>query len=233
MKKGTLYMIPCLIAEAEPDRFFSLLWRKEIAHLKFFLAEDLRTARQFLSGLKIFESISDLHFEKLDRETQPEVVGQFLKPLLSGHDIGVLSESGCPGVADPGALAAEWAHRHGIKVVPMVGPSSILLSLMASGMNGQRFSFHGYLPIQEKELITQISKLEKESRANKQTQIFIESPHRNSRLLTTLKKQLDPFTRLCVACDLTGSDERIVSLPVREWPIWELPKKPCIFLFLA
>ena len=226
-------MIPCLIAEAVPDRFFSSLWRKDISHLKYFLAEDLRTARQFLSALKIFDNISDLNFEKLDRETRPEEAAKFLKPLLDGNDIGVLSESGCPGVADPGALAADWAHRNGIRVVPLVGPSSILLSLMASGMNGQRFSFHGYLPIQEKELISEIKKLEKESRENRQTQIFIESPHRNSRLLNALKKNLSQSTRLCVAYDLTGNDERIVSLPVRDWPEWELPKKPCIFLFLA
>ena len=136
-------------------------------------------------------------------------------------------------MADPGALAAGRAHRLGITLHPLVGPSSILLALMASGMNGQRFAFNGYLPVQERELMSEIKKLEKISRDSHQTQIFIESPHRNNRLLSALRKQLNQSTTLCVACDLTGKDEKIVSLPVKNWPDWELPKMPCIFLFLA
>jgi 16S rRNA (cytidine1402-2'-O)-methyltransferase len=233
VSKGKLYMIPNMIASADPDRLFSPLWRKDISHIRFFLAEDFRSARQFLSSLKIYDDIGALHFEKLDRDTAEEEIDRLLKPLLDGQDMGILSESGCPGVADPGALAADRAHRLGITVCPLVGPSSILLSLMASGLNGQRFAFHGYLPIQEKELNAEIKKLEKVSRDERQTQIFIESPHRNNRLLSALKKQLSPSSRLCVACDLTGKDEKIVSLPVKNWPEWELPKMPCIFLFLA
>jgi 16S rRNA (cytidine1402-2'-O)-methyltransferase len=226
-------MVPNMIASADPDTIFAPLWRKEIAHLRHFLAEDFRSARQFLSALKVYDDIGALHFEKLDRDTQEEEIDSLLKPLLDGYDMGVLSESGCPGVADPGALAAGRAHRLGITVRPLVGPSSILLALMASGMNGQRFAFNGYLPIQEKELTAEIKKLEKISRETHQTQIFIESPHRNNRLLSALKKHLSPSTGLCVACDLTGKDEKIVSLPVKAWPEWELPKMPCIFLFLA
>lgn len=226
-------MIPNMIAAAEPDRIFAPLWRKDISHIRFFLAEEFRAARQFLSALKVYDDIGALHFEKLDRETAEEEIDLLLKPLLDGHDMGVLSESGCPGVADPGALAAGRAHRLGITVHPLVGPSSILLALMASGMNGQRFAFNGYLPIQEKELTAEIKKLEKISRDSHQTQIFIESPHRNNRLLSALRKQLNQSTMLCVACDLTGKDEKIVSLPVKNWPDWELPKMPCIFLFLA
>lgn len=233
MKKGTLFLIPNLIAEIHPDKIFSPLWREEISPIRFFIVEDLRSARQFLSSLKIYSDISSLSFQKLDRETSVQEVPDLMKPLLEGHDVGVLSESGSPGVADPGALAVQWAHDHSIQVRPLVGPSSILLSLMASGLNGQRFSFHGYLPIQEKELSAALKRLEKESRDGQVTQIFIESPHRNAKLLATLKRQLSPETRLCVACDLTGPQEKIVSLPVRKWPVWDLPKMPCIFLFLA
>lgn len=233
MKKGTLYLIPNLISETGPDRFFTSVWRNEIAHLRFFLAEDFRSARQFLSSLKSYPDIKSLSFEKLNRDTQPEELGVLMNPLLEGYDLGILSESGCPGVADPGALAAKWAHDHHVQVKPLVGPSSILLALMASGMNGQQFAFHGYLPIQDKELISAIHRYERESREGMMTKIFIESPHRNQRLLDALRKQLSASTRLCVACDLTGSNEKIVSLPVREWKNWDLPKQPCIFLFLA
>lgn len=226
-------MIPNLISETSPDRIFSETWKKEIAHIKHFIVEDFRSARQFLSGLKIYESISTLSFQTLDRETSIADIPSLMKPLLEGNDLGVMSESGCPGIADPGALAAKWAHEHGVTVRPMTGPSSILLALMASGLNGQRFSFHGYLPIQEKELITSIKQLERESRDAQVTQIFIESPHRNNRLLTMLRRKLSSETRLCVACDLTGTNEKILTLPVKQWPDWELPKMPCIFLFLA
>ena len=233
MKKGTLFLIPNLIAEIHPDKIFSSLWREEIASLRYFVVEDLRSARQFLSSLKIYENISTLSFQKLDRETSVQEIPELLRPLLEGFDVGVLSESGSPGVADPGALAVQWAHDHEVQVRPLVGPSSILLALMASGLNGQRFSFHGYLPIQDKELSTAVKRLERESREGNVTQIFIESPHRNAKLLATLKRQLLPETRLCVACDLTGAQEKVVSLPVRKWPVWDLPKMPCIFLFLA
>ena len=156
-------------------------------------------------------------------------------PIIQGKNLGILSESGCPGVADPGALAVKYAHQNHIQVVPLTGPSSILLALMASGLNGQRFAFHGYLPIDSKESLSAIKELEKESRIKNQTQIFIETPHRNNQLATNLIKGLNPETLLCIAVDITGSQESILMHPVKEWKkkSVELPKLPAIFLFLA
>jgi 16S rRNA (cytidine1402-2'-O)-methyltransferase len=233
MDKGRLFMIPNLIASVNPDTCFSNLWKTEITHIRHFVVEDVRSARQFLSSLKIFPSIEELNFGVLNRETPAEALPGLLSVLQEGKDIGIISESGCPGVADPGSLAVAWAHDHHIQVRPMVGPSSIILALMASGMNGQRFTFQGYLPIEQQTLHAAISRLEKESKSGNITQIFIESPHRNNRLLGSLKKVLSPQVRLCVACDLTGPTEKIISGMVQNWPEIELPKMPCIFLFQA
>lgn len=233
MDKGRLFMIPNLIASVNPDTCFSNLWKTEITHIRHFVVEDVRSARQFLSSLKIFPSIEELSFGVLNRETPAEALPGLLSVLQEGKDIGIISESGCPGVADPGSLAVAWAHDHHIQVRPMVGPSSIILALMASGMNGQRFTFQGYLPIEQQTLHAAISRLEKESKSGNITQIFIESPHRNNRLLGSLKKVLSPQVRLCVACDLTGPTEKIISGMVQNWPEIELPKMPCIFLFQA
>ena len=233
MEKPTLYLIPCRIAEGTPDRFFSPLWKEDIRHLRHFLAEDVRTARQFLSALKVYEDISVLSFEVLARETPLASVDGLMQPMRDGQDVGVLSESGCPGIADPGALAVAWAHRNGYRVKPLVGPSSIVLALMASGFNGQQFTFNGYLPIDQQELTAAIRKLERISKETGAAQLFIESPHRNQRLLEMLLRTLAPSTRLCVALDLTGAEERIVSQPVSAWPTVNLPKMPCIFLFQA
>jgi len=226
-------MIPGRIAEGDSGRFFSDLWKEDIRHLRHFLAEDVRTARQFLSSLKTYPAIADLSFEVLSRETPEASVGELMKPMEAGHDMGVLSESGCPGVADPGALAVAWAHRMGYRVRPLTGPSSIILALMASGFNGQQFSFNGYLPIDRKDLTASIRKFERQSREAGSAQIFIESPHRNQRLLEAMLQTLAPSTRLCIALDLTGSGERIVSKPVSGWSVIDLPKLPCIFLFQA
>jgi 16S rRNA (cytidine1402-2'-O)-methyltransferase len=149
--------------------------------------------------------------------------------------LGILSESGCPGVADPGALAVKYAHQNRIQVVPLTGPSSILLALMASGLNGQHFAFHGYLPIDSKESLVAIKELEKESRLKNQTQIFIETPYRNNQLATNLIKGLSPETQLCIAVDITGSQESILMYAIKEWKQLprELPKLPTVFLFLA
>jgi 16S rRNA (cytidine1402-2'-O)-methyltransferase len=156
-------------------------------------------------------------------------------PVLEGFDIGVISESGCPGIADPGAMAVEFAHKHSVKVVPLVGPSSILLALMASGLNGQKFAFHGYLPIDSKQLAKAVQTLEDESRKNQQTQVFIETPYRNNQMLKSLQQNLNPQTLLCVAQDITGVDELINTRTIREWRLqsMEMPKKPAVFLFLA
>lgn len=235
MKLGTLYLIPNVIAEATqqsviPDQVIEVL-----KSLRFFLAEDVRTARRYFSGLKIFDSIESLHFTVLDKETVLSDLPFIMKPLLEGYDLGIVSESGCPGIADPGAIAVHFAHQHKIKVVPLVGPSSILLALMSSGLNGQQFAFHGYLPIEAKEASVKIKELEKESLLKNQTQIFIETPFRNNSLLTNLIKSLKPSTILCIAIDLTSPQEQIVSKSVREWAneSIQLAKVNTVFLFLG
>jgi len=172
-----------------------------------------------------------LSFSVLDKETTPEAIGELLKPIQDGHDIGIISESGIPAVADPGNLAVAYAHSKNIPVVILPGPSSIMLAMAASGLNGQQFAFHGYLPIDEKECSGAIKTFEKESKARNQTQIFIETPFRNNRLLKAFLKNLSPTTRLCVAIDLTGAEEKIISKTVKSWPSVELPKLPAIFLF--
>lgn len=231
MTLGRLFLIPSPIAEGDPDRMFSISWRKDISLIRNFIVEDARSARRFLSALKTFPTIEQLSFSILDVNTPTDQMRDFLMPLREGKDVGLLSEAGCPGVADPGAAVVALAHEAGIQVVPLVGPSSIILALMASGLNGQNFSFHGYLPVEQHDLVNAIKKLEAESKARGTTQIFIESPHRNNRLLQTLKKTLGRSMRLCLALDLTGSDEKIISKTVNQWPEIELPKKPCLFLF--
>lgn len=233
--KGILYLIPTTIADDTAGRVIPAHVTDTIQHIRHFLAEDVRTARRYLSSLKIFPSIEDLQFSVLDKHTNETEFAEMLSQLMSGNDVGVLSESGCPGVADPGALAVAYAHQQGIRVVPLVGPSSLLLALMASGLNGQQFAFHGYLPVDAAECRKTIRALEQESRQKNQTQVFIETPYRNNALFSALLKTLQDETRLCVAIDVTGKDESIQTMPVKLWKkaskSW--PKLPAVFLFLA
>jgi 16S rRNA (cytidine1402-2'-O)-methyltransferase len=233
--KGRLFLIPNLIAENTENKVLPPHLRTVLPDIQHFLAEDIRTARRYLSLLKIYPSIEALKFSVLDKNTPASEIQELFSPVFDGFDMGVISESGCPGVADPGALAVEFAHRNGIRVIPMVGPSSILLALMASGLNGQQFCFHGYLPIESKEGTKAIRELERESLTKNQTQIFIETPYRNNALLQNLLKSLKENTRLCIAVDLSGQDENILTRSVNEWKkqTIELPKKPAVFLFLA
>lgn len=235
MNKGILYLIPNLIAPDTQDQALPPNIRMVLSGLKNFLAEDIRSARRYFSSLKIYESIEALDFKVLDKETRFETMGALLDPLLKGISMGVVSESGCPGIADPGALAARWAHENRIKVIPLVGPSSILLALMASGLNGQRFSFHGYLPIDAKDAAQSVKSLEKESSAKDQTQVFIETPYRNNAVFSTLLKSLQDQTLLCVALDVMGKEESILTLPIKTWRSMNVtfPKTPAVFLFLA
>ncbi len=177
-----------------------------------FLVEDVRTARRYLSALKIYPSIEALDFQILNKDSKPEDLPAMFAPIFQGINLGVISESGCPGIADPGALATKFAHENEIQVVPLVGPSSILLALMASGLNGQRFAFHGYLPIEAKECAHVIRDLEKESKQKNQTQIFIETPYRNNHLKELLLTNLKNETSLCIALDVTGTEERIQNI---------------------
>ncbi len=233
--KGKLFLIPNVIAEHTEAGVLPPSIRSIAANLRYFLAEDIRTARRYLSSLKIFDRIEDLHFSVLDKDTSDENLDELMKPIEEGHSMGIISESGCPGVADPGSIAVRYAHEHNVTVVPLVGPSSLLLALMSSGLNGQRFAFHGYLPIDGKELEKELKLLERESRAKKQTQLFIETPYRNNNFFKALCRILDPRTTLCVALDLTGENELVKTAPVAYWKAQsiEWPKKPAIFLFLA
>ena len=235
INKGNLFLIPTAIADNTLDAFVPPQVRRLLPEIRFFLAEDIRTARRYLGSLKVYERIEALTFSVLNKDTKGDELTDLFAPAMAGDNIGVISESGCPGVADPGAMAVRYAHENGIKVIPLVGPSSILLALMASGLNGQKFAFHGYLPIQTKEVSMAIKELEKESRSKSQTQIFIETPYRNNSLLGNLIRNLTPETRLCLAVDITGQHEFILTQTVREWRSRsiELPKHPAVFLFLA
>lgn len=235
MSSGKLFLIPTTIAESTQHSVIPSSVIEALKHIDHFLAEDIRTARRYLSSLKIYDSIEPLHFSVLNKETREQDLPELFAPIREGKNIGVLSESGCPGIADPGALAARYAHQHGIQVIPLTGPSSILLALMASGLTGQNFAFHGYLPIDGKESTEAIRSFEKESRSKRQTQIFIETPYRNNAMAGNLLKALHEDTLLCIAIDITGKDESIITKPIKAWrkdkP--ELPKSPAVFLFLA
>lgn len=234
MTSGKLYLIPIPIAEESlsviPQHVI-----ETIKPLEYFLVEDVRTARRYLSSLKIFQSIESLHFQVLNKDTKDSELSGLLKPLEEGKSMGVISESGCPGVADPGALAAKYAHQNNIVVVPLVGPSSILLALMASGLNGQQFTFNGYLPIEGKEAALKIKELERESKLKNQTQIFIETPYRNNSIFEHFIKNLHPDTMLTIAIDITGKAESVKTKKIRNWKHEKItwPKIPAVFLFLA
>lgn len=232
-KKGKLYLIPTVIAEGSTHKVISSYVKEILKPIRFFLAEDIRTARRFLSSLSIYDSVEQLYFNTLDKNTKETDLPLMMSPLEEGKPLGVISESGCPGVADPGALAVRYAHTHGIPIEPLVGPSSILLALMASGLNGQRFAFHGYLPVEAKEAGRVIKDLESESKSRGQTQIFIETPYRNNALFSHLLKNLHDDTWLCLAVDITGNNEMIKTQPVKKWKneTITLPKEPALFLF--
>jgi len=235
VKPGRLILIPTVISEGTQGVTIPLQVTTTVKPLRFFLAEDARSARRYLSSLKLFESIEALHISVLNKDTTPQELPELLKPLLEGNDMGILSESGCPGIADPGAIAVRFAHAHNIQVLPLVGPSSLVLALMAAGLNGQQFAFHGYLPIEARETVKKIKELEQESRLKNQTQIFIETPYRNTSLLDQLLKTLSYSTLLSIAIGLTGENESIKTQSVRDWkahtPV--LTKTPAVFCFLA
>jgi len=235
MSVGDLYLIPTIISEGTERAVIPLFVFEKLKSIRYFLAEDVRTARRYLSSLKIYESIESLNFTVLNKDTKETEIEKMFAPVFAGEHLGILSESGCPGVADPGSLAVNFAHRKNIRVIPFVGPSSILLALMASGLNGQQFAFHGYLPIDSKECSQKIKTLEKESSTKGQTQIFIETPFRNNQVLKNLLQSLNGSTQLSIALDLTGKNEFIKTQSVSEWKknIPQLPKEPAVLLFLS
>lgn len=233
--KGRLFMIPTYLSETAPGESFPQKNLDIVSSTRNFAVEEIRTARRFLKSVDRTIDIDTLTLAELNEHHGAADIPRMLSAAEGGEDVGMISEAGCPGVADPGAELAAEAHRRGIKVVPLVGPSSIILGLMASGLNGQNFAFSGYLPIGA-ELPKHLRKMEERSMKENQTQIFIEAPYRNDKMLQTLLQTLRPATRLCVARSVTGADELISTKSVEEWRKSQLPelhKKPTVFLFLA
>ena len=235
MSKGHLYLIPSAISSDSGLQTVTEQVKNTVLDTRHYLAENIREARRFISSLKLGIDISTLHFEQLDKKTPDETIKKLLQPLFDEENLGVLSDAGCPGIADPGAMAVKVAHRYNIKVIPLVGPSSLLLALMGSGLNGQSFSFHGYLPINVTEAIKEIKSLEQQSRKTNQTQMFIETPYRTDKLFQLLVKHLLPTTLLTVASDLTGKFEFINTKYIADWrkKSQHFGKQPTVFLFLA
>jgi 16S rRNA (cytidine1402-2'-O)-methyltransferase len=201
-----------------------------------FVVESEKSARHFLSTIKTIRPVRELNLNLLNEHTEQKDVNALLAPLLAGKDVGLMSDAGCPGVADPGAKLVELAHQKGIRVIPFVGPSSILLSLMASGFNGQQFTFLGYLPVDKTQRNQKLKEIEKRSLTNKETQIFIETPYRNQHMLEAIMSVCQPNTKLCIACDVSLTTELISSKTIASWrksPLPDLHKRPTIFLLLA
>lgn len=228
-------MLPCPIADS--DSVWDVLPdsnKQVINSLDYFIVENVRSARRFLSKAGVERAISELEFVELNEHTTSSAdVERMLRPIIDGRSAGVISEAGVPGVADPGADIVALAHRHGIRVVPLVGPSSIILAMMASGQNGQSFSFVGYIPVKDAERSQRIKSLERRAQQEHQAQIFIEAPYRNVKLMEALLKTLSPQTRLTVAADITGADEYILTLSVEQWRKRGMPpieKRPTIFI---
>lgn len=236
---GTLYLIPNTLGDGDEAALAAVLpapVRARAGALSNYVGENVKTTRAFLKRIGTTRPIQEIAIHELNVNTPESDLDALLAPLLAGLDTGLVSEAGCPAVADPGALLVRRAHEHGIRVVPLVGPSSILLALMASGLNGQRFTFHGYLPVAASERATRLRELERRSHSTNETQIFIETPYRNRALFDALMATCAPTTRLCMAVDLTLPTETIMSRTVAAWkktPPVELHKRPAIFLLLA
>lgn len=232
---GKLYLIPTTLGENDPMEVLPISIKDFIDKTNYFIVENEKTARRFIKKISPSKSQQDLRLETLNKHTAPEQLSDYLKPCLEGNDVGIISEAGCPGVADPGAEMVALAHQTGIQVVPMVGPSSILLALMASGMNGQSFAFNGYLPIDKTDKKKALKQLEKRSIDLGQSQIFMETPYRNNKLLQDLTSILQPHTLLTVATDITLAQEFIKTKTVKQWrtSTVDLHKRPTIFVLHA
>jgi len=235
MSKAKLYMIPSLLGDGDPKIFLGKHLIQSISGIRYFIVENEKNARRFLVGCGMKDILDEVEFGILNEHSPPEDFGFILEPLFEGRDTGILSDAGCPGIADPGAELVAIAHLNSIDVIPLIGPSSIIMSLMASGLNGQKFSFRGYLPAKPADRIKELRELERKSRRENETQIFIEAPYRNMQLLEDMIKVLSPETRLCVACNLTQADQYVKTMQVNKWKnnLPEINKKPTIFLLIA
>ncbi|WP_296702367.1 SAM-dependent methyltransferase [Algoriphagus sp.] len=232
MPKGKLFLIPNVLAENTALEVISPQVKEVVKHTKVYLVENLRTARRYISSLKLGVNIEEIHMEILDKSTKPETINRLMQPLMNGADIGIISEAGCPGIADPGALAVAHAHVKGIQVVPLSGPSSMFLALMGSGFSGQSFAFHGYLPIDKKDRAAALKGLESESLREKRAQIFMETPFRNNQIFEDCLRVLSANTKLCIAKNITAKDELILTKTIADWkklPL-DLHKIPTVFI---
>lgn len=231
-KVPCIYLIPVTLSGGAPEKVLPSYNLEIIRSLGYFVVENLRSARRFLKSCDRSIVIDNLKFAELNEHTPPEEVAGLLRPAEEGYDIGVISEAGCPAVADPGADLVAVAQRKGYRIVPLVGPSSILMSLMGSGFNGQNFAFNGYLPVDKDARAAKLKEMERRIRHENQTQIFIETPYRNNRLIAELAKSLPSSMALCVASDITGDKESIITRQLSWWAKahYDYDKTPTIFL---
>ncbi|OFY97061.1 MAG: SAM-dependent methyltransferase [Bacteroidetes bacterium RIFCSPLOWO2_12_FULL_31_6] len=230
--KGILYLIPVTLGDSPIEQVIPSFNTRIINEIDVYIVENIKTARRFLKKSGLLKEIDELTFFELNKRTHITELSEFIKPIFDGKNVGIMSEAGCPGVADPGADIVALAQQKNIKVVPLVGPSSILLALMASGFNGQSFCFNGYLPKEQKDRISKIKELERRVKTQQQTQLFIETPFRNDNILEDLLKNCFATTQLCIAVDITLTSERITTKTIEEWKKIKLNlnKRPCIFL---
>ncbi|HEY6241368.1 MAG TPA: SAM-dependent methyltransferase [Burkholderiales bacterium] len=233
--RGSLYLLPNALGDVAPDSVIAEAVLDRTRSLDYLIAENPKAARAFLKRIGSTRAMQGIRVERLDHNTKESDIPALLEPLLTGSDAGLLSEAGLPAVADPGASLVRLAHERNIRVVPLSGPSSLVLALAASGLDGQRFAFHGYMPIEQADLMSALKELERQSRRLRQTQIFIETPYRNDRTLAAVLRILDPGTLVCVAADLTLPSESVRTRQVGAWreepPA--LKGRPTVFLFLA
>lgn len=228
-----LYLIPVTLGETEISQVLPAYNHDVIVNIKHFVVENIRSARRFLKKVEKSIDIDELTFYELNRHTDRKFISQYLDPIKQGKPVGIISEAGCPAIADPGADVVAIAQSRGIKVVPLVGPSSIIMSVMASGFNGQSFAFNGYLPVEGPQRIKALKKLENKIYNEDQTQLFIETPYRNAKMFETILGALRPKTKLCIAAGITCAEEYIKTLTVEQWKKEKLPdiaKVPAIFL---
>lgn len=232
---GKIYLIPTTLGDNEPLEVLPISIKRTIERIDYYIVENEKTARRFIKKVSSGKSQPSLHIELINKFTDPQVIPSFLDPCFEGKSIGIISEAGCPGIADPGAEVVKIAHQKNIQVVPLVGPSSVFLALMASGLNGQSFAFNGYLPIDNADRKATIKKMERISKDNNQSQIFIETPYRNDKLLAEFLKTLANHTLLCIATDITLPTEQIATNTIAEWKKIniDLNKRPTIFIFQA
>ena len=230
---SALYLIPVTLGDTPINQVLPDYNHDIIVNIKHFIVENIRSARRFLKQVEKSIDIDELTFYELNRHTDRKIIGEYLTPLAHGQSVGIISEAGCPAIADPGADVVAIAQSRGIKVVPLVGPSSIIMSLMGSGFNGQSFAFNGYLPVDVPGRIKALKKLENKVYNEDQTQIFIETPYRNTKMMETMLQALRPATKICIAAGITTPQELIVTKTVEKWkkgPLPEFEKVPCVFL---